>query len=245
MMGSNVFVKFENYNKCLFLKSLAFFNLKLHMKNAIFYLLIMVCTLNGCTLKKHDYYPDTSSYASPKGTEVFKPDSASIADHCRVPEWFRDAKFGIFIHWGLYAVPAFYNEWYASRMYDVGSESYKHHIETYGKQTEFGYKDFIPMLKAEKFDANEWVSLFKAAGARYVVPVAEHHDRFAMYNAISLDWNPSGVVIHSINDDINVKEVSMLGSDEKLSWKQTKDGLQVSFPVKKPSEFAHVLKIRI
>ena len=152
-------------------------------------LMIMTCTLNSCSLTKHNYYPNTSSYASPKGTEVYKPDSASIANNYVVPEWFRDAKFGIFIHWGAYSVPAFYNEWYASRMYDVGSESYKHHIETYGDHTKFGYKDFIPMLKAEKFDADEWVKLFKESGAKYVVPVAEHHDGFAMYNSVVNKWN--------------------------------------------------------
>jgi alpha-L-fucosidase len=154
------------------------------------YLLIMAfCAFNACTNTKRNYYPDISGYASPKGTEVYKPDSASIADHYQVPEWFRDAKFGIFIHWGPYAVPAFYNEWYASRMYNEGYESYKHHIETYGKQTEFGYKDFIPLFKGENFNANEWVSLFKEAGAKYVVPVAEHHDGFSMYNSVVNEWN--------------------------------------------------------
>ena len=98
----------------------------------------------------------------------------------QTPEWFRDAKFGIFIHWGVYSVPAFGSEWYPRNMYQVGSAEYKHHIETYGPQTKFGYKDFIPMFKAEKFDPQAWVALFKKAGAKYVVPVAEHHDGFAM-----------------------------------------------------------------
>jgi len=106
-----------------------------------------------------------------------------------VPDWFRDAKFGIFIHWGVYSVPAFGSEWYPREMYQKGSKEYKHHIETYGPQNTFGYKDFIPMFKAEHFDPRQWVTLFKKAGARYVVPVAEHHDGFAMYKSALTKWN--------------------------------------------------------
>jgi alpha-L-fucosidase len=104
------------------------------------------------------------------------------------PDWYRDAKFGIFIHWGVYSVPAFGNEWYPRNMYVPGSEEYKHHIATYGPQDKFGYKEFIPMFKAEHFDAAAWAELFKKAGAKYVVPVAEHHDGFAMYDSGLSDW---------------------------------------------------------
>ena len=107
----------------------------------------------------------------------------------KTPEWFRDVKFGIFIHWGVYSVPAFGNEWYPHSMYDSTTPEYKHHRATYGSQDKFGYKDFIPMFKAEKFDPAAWVTLFKKAGARYVVPVAEHHDGFAMYKTALTRWN--------------------------------------------------------
>jgi len=107
----------------------------------------------------------------------------------RVPNWFRDAKFGIFIHWGVYSVPAFGNEWYPRNMYQQGNAAFKHHIETYGPQSKFGYKDFIPMFRAEKFNADDWVDLFARAGARYIVPVAEHCDGFAMYNSGLTDWD--------------------------------------------------------
>lgn len=107
----------------------------------------------------------------------------------KIPDWFRDAKFGIFIHWGVYSVPAYGSEWYPRLMYQVGSDEYKHHIATYGPQSKFGYKDFIPMFKAEKFDPAAWVALFKKAGAKYVVPVAEHHDGFAMYKTSLSKWN--------------------------------------------------------
>ena len=105
------------------------------------------------------------------------------------PEWFRDAKFGIFIHWGVYSVPAFGSEWYPRQMYQQGSNEFKHHVATYGPQSKFGYKDFIPMFKAEKFNPEQWVALFKKAGAKYVVPVAEHHDGFAMYKTALSKWN--------------------------------------------------------
>lgn len=129
------------------------------------------------------------SVASPAGTAVYQDNWDSIAANYKCPDWFMDAKFGIFIHWGVYSVPAFGNEWYARNMYIQNSEEYKHHIETYGKHTDFGYKDFIPLFKAEKFDAHEWVSLFKEAGVKYVVPVAEHHDGFAMYDSSLNPWN--------------------------------------------------------
>jgi len=118
----------------------------------------------------------------------FQPAWESLKNY-KIPEWFRDAKFGIFIHWGVYSVPAFENEWYPRNMYVKDSKEYKHHVEKYGPQSKFGYKDFIPMFKAEKFYANNWVELFKKAGAKYIVPVAEHHDGFAMYNTALSRWN--------------------------------------------------------
>lgn len=107
----------------------------------------------------------------------------------RVPDWYKDSKFGIFIHWGLYSVPAYGSEWYSRNMYIKDSWEYKHHIETYGAHKDFGYKDFIPMFKAEKFSADEWCDLFKQAGAQYIVPVAEHHDGFQMYKSEVSKWN--------------------------------------------------------
>ena len=107
----------------------------------------------------------------------------------RVPEWFRDAKFGIFIHWGVYSVPAFGNEWYSRNMYVQGTPAFKHEVATYGPQSKFGYRNFIPMFRGQHFNADRWVDLFVRAGARYVVPVAEHCDGFAMYNSTISKWN--------------------------------------------------------
>lgn len=107
----------------------------------------------------------------------------------RIPEWYKNAKFGIFIHWGLYSVPAYDNEWYSRNMYMQGNVAYAYHRKTFGDQSVFGYKDFIPMFKAEHFNADAWAQLFKDAGARYVIPVAEHHDGFMMYDSALSRWN--------------------------------------------------------
>ena len=125
----------------------------------------------------------------------FRPDWESLQNYA-APEWYKDAKFGIFIHWGVYSVPAFGNEWYPRNMYREGSDEYKHHIATHGPQDKFGYKDFIPMFKAEHFDPAAWARLFKEAGARYIVPVAEHHDGFAMYDSGLSDWTAAKMGPH-------------------------------------------------
>lgn len=100
-----------------------------------------------------------------------------------VPEWFPYSKFGIFLHWGLYSVPAFNNEWYPRNMYIQGTEEFEHHRKTFGAHKEFGLKDFIPLFKAENFNPKEWAEIIKEAGAKYVFPVAEHHDGFQMYKS--------------------------------------------------------------
>lgn len=105
------------------------------------------------------------------------------------PTWYEDAKFGIFIHWGLYSVPAFNNEWYARNMYRQGSTEFEHHLATHGAQSDFGYKDFIPSFTMEDFDPDAWAKLFRQSGAQFVVPVAEHHDGFAMYDTERSRWS--------------------------------------------------------
>jgi len=116
------------------------------------------------------------------------PTWESVRASYQVPEWFRDAKFGLFIHWGLFSVPAAQSEWYPRHMYRTPAVI-KQHQATYGPQDQFGYKDFIPMFTAEKFDPEAWADLFEASGARYVIPVAEHHDGFAMYDSQLTRWD--------------------------------------------------------
>lgn len=143
-----------------------------------------------------------STTTSAQAMEPYEANWESLTRY-ETPEWFQDAKFGIFIHWGPYAVPAFGSEWYPRLMYmdeqiwnanfEVKSEKpsgiYEHHVKTYGHPGEFGYKDFIPMFKGERFDAAEWIDLFVQSGAKYIVPVAEHHDAFAMYKSNITRWN--------------------------------------------------------
>lgn len=131
----------------------------------------------------------TASYpviAQPK-PGVFKQDWEKLKQE--VPDWFQDAKFGIYFHWGVYAVPAYNSEWYSRGMYQPGSKSNKYHVTNYGTPEKFGYKDFIPLFKAEKFNADEWVDLFVRAGAKFAGPVAEHADGFSMWDSRVNPWN--------------------------------------------------------
>jgi len=112
----------------------------------------------------------------------FQPTWDSLRANYQVPEWFRDAKFGIFMHWGLYAVPAHASEWYAKHMYgNAGITQW--HIGKFGPPDQFGYKDFIPKFACEKFKPDDWAALFKKAGARVVIPTAVHHDGFALWDS--------------------------------------------------------------
>jgi alpha-L-fucosidase len=105
------------------------------------------------------------------------------------PGWYADGKFGIFIHWGAYSVPAFGNEWYPRNMYLQGTPEFDHHRATYGPHDKVGYKDLIDQFRGEQFDPDDWASLFRRAGAQFVVPVAEHHDGLAMYDTAYSDWS--------------------------------------------------------
>ncbi|MBN1360660.1 MAG: alpha-L-fucosidase [Sedimentisphaerales bacterium] len=121
--------------------------------------------------------------------EKYEPTWESLSKVNVAPQWFRDAKFGIYFHWGTYSVPAFGSEWYPRNMYNVEGREYRHHVETWGEPNAFGYPDFVPMFKAEKFNADEWVELFVQAGARFAGPVAEHHDGWSMWASKLTPWN--------------------------------------------------------
>ncbi len=124
--------------------------------------------------------------------KTYLPKWESLVKH-QPPEWFDDAKFGIYVHWGLYSVPAYETEWYARHMYVEQSNVFQYHKEHFGDQAEFGFKDFIPMFKAENFNADEWAELFKKAGARFAGLVVEHHDGFAMWDSKLTKWNASNM----------------------------------------------------
>jgi alpha-L-fucosidase len=122
----------------------------------------------------------------------FRPDWASLRNY-QIPQWYKDAKFGIFIHWGVYSVPGAESEWYPRNMYKPEEGAYKNFQARFAskdlaQKDVIGYKDFIPRFRAEKWDPQAWAHLFKEAGAMYVVPVAEHHDGFSMYDSGLSDW---------------------------------------------------------
>lgn len=134
----------------------------------------------------------------------FKANWESLKQY-EIPAWYQDAKFGIFIHWGVYSVPAHNGEWYPRKMYQSTDEEFTYHQEKYGPLTQFGYKDFIPEFKAEKFDADQWLTVIKDSGAKYIVPVAEHHDGFSMYDNSYTRWDavemgPKRDVIRELKD---------------------------------------------
>jgi alpha-L-fucosidase len=150
---------------------------------------LMASTGGSCLVPRAGFgAPFAASSSDPESSGPFQQNWESLQQF-RSPEWFKDAKFGIYYHWGIYSVPAFMTEWYPHWMYRVGRPEYEHHIKTYGSLDKFGYKDFVPMFKAEHWDPDAWVSLFIEAGARYMGPVAEHADGFAMWRSRVNQWN--------------------------------------------------------
>ena len=118
----------------------------------------------------------------------FAPTWDSLKENYRVPQWFIGAKFGLFMHWGLYSVPAHHNEWYEKHMYTDGGDG-QWHAEHFGPQDKFGYKDFIPLFTQSNFNADAWAELFKKSGAKFVIPTAQHHENFAMWDSAVTPFN--------------------------------------------------------
>lgn len=116
---------------------------------------------------------------------AFTPDTL---EKYTVPEWFSDAKFGIWSHWGPQSVPRA-GDWYARHMYVPGTAQYDYHVKNYGHPSKVGYKDIIPLWKAEKFDPDGLMKLYKEAGAKYFVSMAVHHDNFDLWNSTFHRWN--------------------------------------------------------
>ena len=117
----------------------------------------------------------------------FQPTMDSLTNYS-CPEWFRDAKFGIWAHWGPQAVPM-EGDWYARKMYQQGSPDYKDHLARYGHPSTNGWKDIIPLWKAEKWEPEKLMALYKKAGARYFVSMGVHHDDFFLWNSQLHRWN--------------------------------------------------------
>ena len=135
----------------------------------------------------------------------------------QIPDWFRDAKFGLFFHWGPYCVPAFENEWYSRNMYNKGLSQNKFHIEKYGKLSEFGYKDFYQYFTGEKFDPNAWAELIALSGAKYGGVVTEHADNFSMWDSRvnpvnAVNYGPKRDVVGELEKSIRGKGLRFIAT---------------------------------
>ena len=124
----------------------------------------------------------------PLSAQKYKPEWTSLKAHPN-PQWFNDAKFGIYFHWGPYTVPEFGNEWYSRNMYRPDHPDHAHELLIHGPLQSFGYKDLIPLFTGEHFDPDELADLIVRAGARYAGPVSEHADGFSMWNSAVNPWN--------------------------------------------------------
>ena len=173
----------------------------------------------------------------------FSADWDSLTSGYQVPDWYVDGKFGIFIHWGPYSVPAYSSEWYPREMYRPGTAVYEHHRHTYGPHRDFGYKDFVPRFTGSAFDPVEWASLFRRAGAQFVVPVAEHHDGFAMYATDLSRWNatqmgPGRDVVKELSDAVRAQAMVPGASSHRAEhWWFFNGGMRFDSDVRDP-EFA-------
>ena len=130
---------------------------------------------------------DAAKLELPVAAGPFQPNMDSLKQY-QCPDWFRDAKFGIWAHWGPQAVPM-EGDWYARKMYEPGSPDYKDHFARWGHPSEHGYKDIIPMWKAEKWDPDRLMQLYVKAGAKYFVSMGTHHDNFFLWNSKLHAWN--------------------------------------------------------
>ncbi len=146
----------------------------------------------------------------------YEPTWESLNRH-EIPQWLVDAKLGLYAHWGVYSVPAFRTEWYGRLMYDTqtrGDAVFKHHIKTYGEQSKFGYKDFVPRFKAEKFDADEWARIFRSSGAKYIGITIVHHDGFCLWDTKFNRWN--SMQMGPKRDIYGELTTALRGQDERI-----------------------------
>jgi len=169
--------------------------------------LLFLSLFIGCSEHKKDAEKDA------KYEETWE----SLSEYDETAEWYKDAKFGIYAHWGVMSVPAYANDWYARNMHIEGSDEYKHHVKTYGEPSEFGYHDFVPMFKAENFDANAWADLFEKSGAKFAGIVAEHHDGWSNWGSKINPWNsvdmgPRRDILGELGEAVHKKNMKFVTS---------------------------------
>ena len=157
------------------------------MRPAIFTLLLLaVMPRLAAAQSGPNATPEIVAAAAAAKTPVVPGPVQPTRANYTVPQWFIDAKFGITMHWGLFSVAAYHNEWYERYMYTTFSAW---HAQNFGPQDKFGYKDFIPLFKATDFNADDLVALIKESGAKYFMPTVEHHDGFSLWNSATNPFN--------------------------------------------------------
>jgi len=159
---------------------------------SILILLFFVFSIPVCSQQNVEVIVSTSKEPIARGK--FEPTWQSLSQY-KVPEWFRNAKFGIWAHWGPQC-QAEYGDWYARALYEENSWQYKHHVQTYGHPSKFGFKDIIHEWKAENWDPEKLVRLYKRVGAQYFFAMANHHDNLDMWDSKYQEWNSVRVGPH-------------------------------------------------
>jgi alpha-L-fucosidase len=154
-------------------------------------IIFVLLTIGLVTNAQETYVLPVSEKSEPIAKGIFEPNLESLKQY-QIPEWFRNAKFGIWAHWGPQCQPG-QGDWYARFMYRQGSNQYKWHVENYGHPSEFGFKDVINTWKAEKWDPDHLVSLYKRVGAQYFFAMANHHDNLDMWDSKYHEWNSVNV----------------------------------------------------
>jgi alpha-L-fucosidase len=185
--------------------------------------------------------PAPAPIDAPRGFGVtpgpFQPTWDSLASY-KVPDWYRDAKFGIWAHWGPQCQPEM-GDWYAQRMYQFGGEIYKYHVATYGHPSVFGFKDVVNEWKAENWDPAHLISLYKKAGAKYFVAMANHHDNFDNFDSKYQPWNavaygPKKDIVGGWSKaarDAGLRFACSSHGDRAWSWYQAAQGADPSGPL--------------
>lgn len=147
-------------------------------------LLTLACSTG---IKAQEYKVPVTNENEKMAEGQYQPQWESLKKH-KTPEWFRNAKFGIWAHWGPQCVEGS-GDWMAREMYIEGSHAYKYHVEHYGHPSEFGFKDILPLFKAEKWDPDKLVERYKRLGAQYFFVLGNHHDNFDLWDSKYQEWN--------------------------------------------------------
>lgn len=154
------------------------------MKNSV--LILSMLFVSNCFWAQ-EYQVPVSEADEVMMTGKFQPTWESLENY-QVPEWFKNVKFGIWAHWGPQCVEGT-GDWMARSLYIEGSNEYKYHVEHYGHPSEFGFKDIIPLFKAENWNPDKLVSFYKEIGAQYFFALGNHHDNFDLWDSQYQEWN--------------------------------------------------------